>query len=88
MTGHKANDMKKPLIAIAIAVVTLSLSSCKKEYTCKCQKIYTGSSGSATINDGQYTFKDTKVRAEDRCNQQEGSGSDLGGDYSRECQIQ
>lgn len=80
--------MKKQFILTVIAVAALTLSSCKKEYVCKCQKIYTGSSGSTTVNDGQYTFKDTRPRAEDRCNQQEGSGSDLAGDYSRECQIQ
>jgi hypothetical protein len=80
--------MKKQLIILAITTVVLSLPSCKKDYVCKCQKIYTGSSGSSSYNDGQYTFRDSKVRAEDRCTQQEGSGTDLGGNYSRECEIQ
>lgn len=70
------------------ALFALSLTSCKKDYTCECKKIHTDSSGnSTTTSDGNYTFKDSKPRAETRCNDQEGSGSDIGGDYTRECEI-
>ena len=79
--------MKNKIIVLGLAILATSLFSCKKDYTCKCSKIYTGSVGSVTVNDGTYTFKDNKVRAADKCNQQETTGSDLGGDYSRQCDI-
>ncbi len=79
--------MKKIIFVAAVAFGVTTLFSCKKDYNCECQKIYTGSGGSATVNDGVYTYKDSRARAEDRCNAQETTGSDLGGDYSRECQI-
>ncbi|HLP11561.1 MAG TPA: hypothetical protein VK177_06470 [Flavobacteriales bacterium] len=78
--------MKRIILAVAVLGV-FSFSSCKKEYTCKCQKIYTGNSGSVTFDDGTYTFKDSRPRAEDRCNELEKSGSDLGGEYTRECSV-
>ncbi|HLP11560.1 MAG TPA: hypothetical protein VK177_06465 [Flavobacteriales bacterium] len=78
--------MKKLILAVAV-LGAISFTSCKKEYTCKCQKIYSGSSGSTTFDDGTYTFKDSRPRAEDRCNELEKSGSDLGGSYTRECQV-
>ena len=77
----------KILSAFFLFGIITTIFSCKKDYNCECQKIYTGSGGSTSINDGIYTFKDTKNRAEDKCNKQETSGSDLGGNYSRECQI-
>ncbi|MCD6068562.1 MAG: hypothetical protein K0S33_3388 [Bacteroidetes bacterium] len=79
--------MKKVIIAV-MAIGALSFASCKKEYVCKCQKTYTGGSGSVTVDDGNYTFKDTQARAETKCNDQEGTGSDVAGNYSRECAIQ
>jgi hypothetical protein len=79
--------MKKLLLISLLIGAAVSATSCKKEYTCSCQKIYTGSSGSTSIDDGVYTYKDSRTRAEDRCDDEETTGSDLGGDYSRECQI-
>lgn len=81
--------MKKlTVIAVVFALGASTMVSCKKDYTCKCQKIYTGSSSSTTVDDGVYTYDDTRKRAEDKCNSQETTGSDLGGNYSRECNIQ
>lgn len=82
--------MKKLIIAVAfLALGSTTITSCKKEYVCKCNKTYTHSNGtSETKPDGQYTFKDTSPRAADRCNQQEGTGSDvLQGDWTRDCEI-
>jgi len=80
--------MKRAVLALAVLSV-FSLASCKKDYVCNCQKVYTDPDGStSSSSDGSYTFKDSKPRAETRCNDQEGSGTDLGGDYTRECQIQ
>lgn len=76
------------MIAI-VAIGTIFFTSCKKEYVCNCKKIHTDSAGnSVTSNDGSYTFKDTQPRAEDKCNDLESTGSDLGGNYTRECSIQ
>lgn len=81
--------MKKlSVIAVVFALGASTMVSCKKDYTCKCSKIYTTSSGSTTTDDGVYTYDDTRKRAEDKCNDQEKSGSDLGGNYTRECNIQ
>jgi hypothetical protein len=79
--------MKNKMVLIGLAIVATTMFSCKKEYTCKCEKIYTTSNGSETFDDGSYIFKDNAARAEDQCNKQERTGSDLGGDYSRQCQI-
>jgi len=80
--------MKRAILAIAV-VSAFTMTSCKKDYTCSCQKIRTDTDGSTSSDsDGTYTFKDSKPRAETRCNDQEGSGSDILGDYTRECDIQ
>lgn len=78
--------MKKTVIAF-IALITLSLGACKKDYTCECTKTRTAGSSTLITDDGTYKFKDTRTRAESRCNDQEKTGSDIGGDYVRNCEI-
>lgn len=79
--------MKKVFLALVV-VSGFTMASCKKEYTCECKKIHTDDNGtSVTTSDGNYTFKDSRVRAEDKCNDLEGSGTDIMGDYTRECSI-
>ncbi len=81
--------MKKIIILVAALGLGGAMTSCKKDYVCKCSKTYTKANGNTeTETDGQYTFKDTKPRAADRCNEQEGSGSDISGSYTRDCEIQ
>ena len=53
-----------------------------------CSKTYTSGSGSTTNDYSNYTYKDTRKRAEDRCNANATSGSDFFGNYSVNCQIQ
>ena len=65
-----------------------TVTSCKKDYKCKCSKTYTSSTSTTTSDYSVYTYKDTRKRAEDRCNDNTKSGSDLGGNYSINCQIQ
>ncbi len=79
--------MKNKLVLIGLAIVATTMFSCKKEYTCECSKIYTTNNGTETLDDGSYVFKDNAARAEKQCDKQERTGSDLGGDYSRQCQI-
>ncbi len=70
-----------------MAVALTTLASCKKDYTCKCSKIYSDSTGSTSVNDGSYILKDNEARAADQCNKQESTGTDLRGNYSRQCDI-
>ena len=78
--------MKKVFIAI-VALFALSVASCKKDYVCECTKTRTSGSTTLTTADGDYTFKDSRTRAESRCNDQESTGSYAFGDYTRDCQI-
>jgi hypothetical protein len=86
---HSKNktNMKNKILVIGLAIVATSMFSCKKDYTCKCSKIYSYSSGSVSVDDGTYIFKDNKARAADNCNKQESTGTDILGDYSRQCDI-
>jgi hypothetical protein len=79
--------MKNKIVLIALAIVASSMFSCKGEYTCKCSKIYNTDNGSVTYDDGSYILKDNEARAGDQCNKQERTGTDLGGDYSRQCEL-
>ncbi len=79
--------MKKVVVALVV-LSGFTLASCKKDYTCECRKIHTDDDGSSvSTSDGSYTFKDSKVRAADKCNDLEENGTDILGDYSRECDI-
>jgi hypothetical protein len=81
--------MKKMiLIAGLLFSVGTSIVSCKKDYTCKCSKTYTTSTGSTTHDYSVYTYKDIRTNAESRCNSNASSGSDIGGNYSINCAIQ
>jgi len=75
------------LLAGALLLAGTTMVSCKKDYTCQCSKTYTSGSGSSTSNHSIYTYKDTRKRAEDRCNDNTSSGTDLGGNYSINCEI-
>lgn len=79
--------MKKSAIIALLAISLTAMTSCKKEYYCECKKVYTGSSSSSSYDDDVYTFNDTRTRAQSRCNDEEKTGTDLGGSYSRECEI-
>lgn len=77
----------KTTVIVIVALFTLSLASCKKNYVCECTITRTSSSTTTTSADGNYTFKDTRARAENRCNAQESAGEDFFGPYTRDCQI-
>lgn len=80
--------MKTSIVLTAFVVLVCVTTSCKKDYVCECKRTYTGSSSTTTTDDGSYTFKDSKVRARERCNKQEGTGSTpILGDYTRDCEI-
>ena len=73
---------------LALMLMIVFITSCEKNYNCECKRTYTKSNGDTyTESDGNYTFKDTRVRAKSRCNEQEGSGSNLYGTYTRDCEL-
>ena len=78
--------MKKSIITI-IALFTLVVTSCKKDYDCECTKSRVVLGATVITKDGSYPFNDTRTRAESKCNDQESTGTDSGGEYTRECQI-
>lgn len=56
--------MKKAIMFLACVVAITSLSSCKKDYACKCTTTTNGVAA-ASVTGG--TFKETKKGAEDAC---------------------
>ena len=80
--------MKKTiLLASVLFVVASTMVSCKKDYVCECSKTYTSGSATVTKDYSVYTYKDTRNRAETRCNENTSTGSDFGGNYSINCAI-
>lgn len=81
--------MKNSILLVgALLFIGTTMVSCKKDYTCKCSKTYTTGSGTSTQDHSVYTYKDSRKRAEDRCNDNTTSGTDFWGDYSINCEIQ
>lgn len=78
----------KILIAGAFLLFGTTMTSCKKDYICNCSKTYTSGSGSSTNNYSTYTYKENRKRAEDRCNENAQTSSDVFGDYTINCQIE
>lgn len=80
--------MKTTILTVAVLlVIGTSMTSCKKDYVCECTKTYTGNSTTVSSDYSKYTYKDTRTRAEKRCNDNDDSGNDFFGDYSINCQI-
>jgi len=81
--------MKKIGLTFAVIITFgIIMSSCKKDYICKCTKTYTGTSTTVDTEYSQYTYKDTRSKAKSRCNANNDSGSDFFGNYSVNCEIQ
>lgn len=82
-------NMKKQILILgALFFTAISFVSCKKDYTCKCSKTYTSGTGTYTKDYSTYTYKENRKRAEDRCNENTKSDTDIFGNYSINCQIQ
>ena len=79
----------KSVILAAVFLSGVTLASCKKDHTCACAKVRIDSDGNRnTSSDGNYLFKDSRPRAEKKCNDLEEARTDIYGDYTRECDIQ
>ena len=79
--------MKKVIQLTATLALVLMFASCKKDYVCECTKTYTGGSTTVTTDDGNYTYKENKAKAIEKCDANDKTGSDLGGNYTRNCDI-
>lgn len=81
--------MKKLSLTFGTLLLTLlASSSCKREYVCDCKKTYTGESSSTTQDYAKYTYKDNRVGAEQKCDANERTDSDLMGTYTINCSIE
>ncbi len=80
---------RRILLAVVVALgATTTMVSCKKDYTCKCTKTYTPTNGTQVITeDGVYVYKDKMTKAQERCDANESQGSDIGGSYVRNCDL-
>lgn len=74
--------MKKVTFIAIAAFFTLSLASCKKDWTCKCTSTAAGVSASA-----EYPINATKKDAEDACTAFETSSSVVGISSSTTCEL-
>ncbi len=74
--------MKKVTFIAIAAFFTLSLASCKKDWTCKCTVTTAGVSATT-----ETPFNATKKDAEDACSALETSGSVAGVSTSSTCEL-
>ena len=65
------------LAFLAIAAIACT-SSCVKTYTCHCTIVYTGNPGLPDTTVQEYTIKDTKAVAANKCLNASGSYSNTG----------
>jgi hypothetical protein len=76
--------MKKVLfVALATGFIALSVTSCKKNYTCTC----TIKLNDTTIGTSTFTFKDTKSKAKTACNDEAATVSSGGSNETVTCSI-
>lgn len=52
---------------IVLGFASMSLTSCIKEYNCKCEIEYTGAPGMPSGTVTEYTIKDTHANAKTQC---------------------
>jgi len=74
--------MKKVTFIAIAAFFTLSLASCKKDWSCKCTVTTAGVSGTT-----ETTFNATKKDAEDSCTALETSASVAGVSSTTTCEL-
>lgn len=59
--------MKQLLSVVVLAILTLSFSSCIKEYTCQCEITYRGKPGLPAPEVREYTVNNTLKAADQEC---------------------
>jgi hypothetical protein len=73
--------MKKALLATTL--LSIVLTSCKKDYTCECTTTSPAGTTIGTTNLG----KMTKKNAETKCNETDASYTYLGNQFTVECSV-
>ncbi len=84
---YKTCNMKK-IVLIGGVLLSISLTSCRKDYVCRCNKTYTSGTGTNLDNYALYPYNDTKRKAEDRCHTNNLNSADFDGGYSIDCEIE
>lgn len=76
--------MKNAMILLA-ALVTIGLTSCKKDWTCTCTESQTSPDGTVTVSESDtFTIKEAnRLDAKDACNEAEIQD----GNYSKSCDL-
>lgn len=69
-----------------LIILTFGLTSCVKEYTCRCTMTYTGAPG-FTKSDYDFTIQDTEKNAIDKCESQSAIYEYNGIKTSEDCAI-
>lgn len=73
--------MKKAFFILALG--TLSLASCKKDYSCECVTNSPNGSSSETNNTGKMKLEDARTK----CNEGDQTREVLGQTYTTDCSI-
>lgn len=83
---HKFNNTMKKILILGIAVVGLTLTSCKKERTCECT-ITTTIDGNSTSQTVTSTTEATKKDAKEACENGNSSQELLGIKTEAVCEL-
>ena len=70
-------------IVFILAVVALSFTSCKKDYTCECIKNSPNGESSESYNTGKMKLDEARAK----CNDGDKSETVLGQSYTTECTL-
>lgn len=71
-----------------LLLTIISCTSCRKDFTCTCSKIYKNKTGSNIRDYSIKTYQDTRAAAEEKCKANTDAGTDDTGNYSMNCQIE
>lgn len=69
--------MNKQLVSLTILIIgflgIFMFSSCTKEFTCKCELVYSGNPGLPEPKQTEYSITDTRSKAESLCESKSGT---------------
>lgn len=68
---------------LALTVLSLSLASCKKDYTCECTKESPTGTSTESHNTGKMKLEDARTK----CNEGDQTTTILGETYTTECSL-
>jgi len=77
----------RPSLLLAIAFVCFSMTSCIKTYTCHCVIKYSGAPGLPDSTIQEYTLKDQKDNAKDKCKKESATYNNSGIRTEENCYL-